>query len=361
MSSAVAIELLSREQPIGPRLEGDLARGGKLSVAVAYAKESSLAAVNLERFVERSGCELELLAGTDFALTELGLLRRLEPHAGVRCRVFHRITGVNFHPKLYLVDQGERRVAYVGSSNLTLGGLRSNIETNIRLEGPRQAPELRDAEQLFRQLFDSEYATPLTPEFEARYTELQQQYRTMQARYPERHAVEQLEVAERLLVGQYRAGVANKRRLLVVTPENFALCMRHGTWGHQKEHQIRAYRAGDVFFFHVTGRRGIAAMGMFTGLPYFDNDPIWQNMGRGSFPWRMKFVTLGELRTGINTKEALLVRRPGAPSHWFNGFIQSSHSLDAEDFGILHRYFEAALRLERGLEDTGSAAGPRRP
>jgi hypothetical protein len=59
----------------------------------------------------------------------------------------------------------------------------------------------------------------------------------------------------------------------------------------------------------------------------------------------------GELRTGIDTKTVLLARRPGAPKHWFNGFIQASHSLDAEDFEALRRAFEGALRVERGLDD----------
>lgn len=50
-------------------------------------------------------------------------------------------------------------------------------------------------------------------------------------------------------------------------------------------------------------------------------------MDKGSFPWRVSFVPLGELRTGIPTKEILVARRPDAPKHWFNGFIQASHSL----------------------------------
>jgi HKD family nuclease len=349
MGSEVAVELLSVERRIGERLERDLERGGKLSVAVAYAKESALAALDLERWSADKAHGLRLLAGTDFGLTELGLLRRLESGPDASCRVFHRLAGVNFHPKLYVVDQGDRRIAYVGSSNLTRGGLLTNIEANVRLEGPRDAPELQEAGALFEQLFGSEFATPLTAEFEARYTELQQQYRAAQTRYPEQHATEQFHLAEALLVGQYRATAANRRQLLVVTPENFALCMRHGTWGHQHEGDIRAYRAGDVFFFHITGGRGVAAMGMFTGLPYYDSGAIWQNMGRGSFPWRMKFVVLGELRTGIDTKAVLLARRPGAPKHWFNGFIQASHSLDGEDFEALRRAFEGALRVERGL------------
>jgi HKD family nuclease len=221
MPSAVLIELLSHARPIGERLGRDLDRGGRLSVAVAYAKESALAALDLERWSQRDGCELAVVAGTDFALTELAVLKRLEPRLGNRCRVFHGIAGVNFHPKLYLVEQGDRRIAYVGSSNLTLGGLRTNIEANVRLEGPADARELRDAAELFRELSESEFSTPVTPEFETRYTELQQQYRATQTRYPELHALQQLRVAEGLLVGQYRATAANRRQLLVVTPENF--------------------------------------------------------------------------------------------------------------------------------------------
>jgi hypothetical protein len=51
-------------------------------------------------------------------------------------------------------------------------------------------------------------------------------------------------------------------------------------------------------------------MGMFTGTPYRDDAAIWQEMGKGSFPWRIKFVTLGELRTGVDTKATLATLPP---------------------------------------------------
>jgi HKD family nuclease len=349
MSANLAIEFLSRERPLGKRLAADLHGARRLSVAVAYAKESALADIDLDEWARTGAHELRLLAGTDFALTELNLLRRLEPRSGVSCRVFHSVAGVNFHPKLYIVERDDRRIAYVGSSNLTLGGLRNNIETNVRVEGSPDAPELREPQALFDGLFFGEFATPLTEDFEARYRELQEQARAAQARYPERHVADNLRLAETILLGQYRATIANRRQLLVVTPENFAICMRHGTWGHQREHEIRAYGPGDVFLFHVTGGRGIAAMGMFTGVPYHDEAAVWQDMGRGSFPWRMRFVTLGELRTGVPTKATLEPLRPGAPRNWFNGYIQASHSLNVDDFAALRGAFERALREERGL------------
>jgi hypothetical protein len=108
---------------------------------------------------------------------------------------------------------------------------------------------------------------------------------------------------------------------------------------------VRAYSPGDAFFFHVTGRSEIVGMGMFTGEPYHDEAPMWQDMdSRGAFPWRMRFIPLGELRVCLPTKEILQPLRPGAPKHWFHGFIQASHSLDAADFHALRAAFEQSTR-----------------
>jgi phosphatidylserine/phosphatidylglycerophosphate/cardiolipin synthase-like enzyme len=97
-----------------------------------------------------------MIAGTDFALTELELLRRAEATANACCRVYHSLANQTFHPKMYLLDQGGRQVAYVGSSNFTAGGLRGNVEANVRLEAPTGAPELARATAYFRDLFDGE-------------------------------------------------------------------------------------------------------------------------------------------------------------------------------------------------------------
>ena len=108
---------------------------------------------------------------------------------------------------------------------------------------------------------------------------------------------------------------------------------------------MRAYAPGDVLFMHATGGRETVAMGMFTGEPYFDDRPLWREMdGRVAFPWRIRFVSLGELRTGLSTRATLAPLRPGAPKNWFNGFMQQSHSLGLEDFSALRLAFEIALR-----------------
>lgn len=347
--SALAVEVLGHDEAMGERLRADLKDTRRLSMAVAFAKESALQVVDLERWSRRDR-ELRLLAGIDFTLTELSLLRRLEPLPGATCRIFVSSEAACFHPKLYVLDKADRRVVYVGSSNFTQGGLAGNIEANVRLEAPVSAPEIEKPARLFERLFNSEFSAELSPEFEARYREMQEARRQALARAPSKMTLDLLHAAENLLLGAYRTRTANRRFLLVVNPTNYAICMRTLTWGRQHRHEIEAYHASDVFFFHVTGGRGIAAMGMFHGDPYYDETSLWPASRRGVFPWRIRFKPFGDLKTGINTRATLEPLRPGAPSHWFNGFIQQSHALEQRDFAALHRAFEVALRLDQGLK-----------
>jgi len=342
--------VLGDARSFGASLAHDLEGTSALSIAVAFAKESALSAVNIETWCQ-SGRHLRLLAGTDFALTELELLRRLEKWPGSKCKIYHSIGGNHrvFHPKIYVLDKGATRVAYVGSSNLTRGGLAENIEANVRLEGPQGTPELDDVVSLYDHLFDGEFSTPIQADFELRYRELQRSMRAART-YPQIvDGSRYLQIAERLLVGEYRAKVSNRRWLLVTSPHNFDVCMRLRVWGRQHEREIRAYQPGDVFFMHIRDGRGIAAFGMFTGEPYFDQEPIWGADPRGVFPWRIRLAPLGELRTGVPTRQILEPSRANAPKHWFNGFIQQSHSLTPEDFEALRLAFEAAVRLENQL------------
>jgi len=160
------IELLGSEtsRSFGERLCEDLDSSERAAIAVAFAKRSALTRVALDDWCA-DGRKLELVAGTDFALTELELLERLSRRTGARCRVFHKAAARTvFHPKLYVLDQPSTasRIAYVGSANLTSGGLHHNFESVVRMAGPRDHPSLLSAEAMFSGWFDSEYATPST-------------------------------------------------------------------------------------------------------------------------------------------------------------------------------------------------------
>ena len=331
---------------LGESLAEDLRDTSGLAIAVAFAKESALSVLDVEGWC-RGGRTLRFLAGTDYALTELELLHRLEAVAQARCRVYHSMGPKMFHPKLYILEKHQTRIVYVGSSNFTRGGLAENIEVNVRLQAPVGTPEIDEARQVFDYMFDGEFATPISPEFESGYHELQESVRLARAYPTAPEIVERYHVAESLLLGAYRAKVAVRRWLLVVSPTNFETCMRARTWGRQQEHEIRGYSPGDVFLFHVTGGRGIVAFGMFSGEPFYDAKPLWPADRRGIFPWRIRFVPLGELRNGISTREVLVPLRPRAPRNWFHGFIQQSHELAPEDFEALRSQLEKAVRVER--------------
>lgn len=254
---------------------------------------------------------------------------------------------------LYLIDKGDRRVAYIGSSNFTRGGLDTNLEANVRIEGEADSTEIVQAEQAFDAIYSSEFSVALTPEFEVAYRELQRQQQDEQRyrRADVRGEEERLVAAEKVILGRYRSEEADNRWILVVKPDHYDICMKNRVWGRQKESEIRNYAAGDVFCFHVNGR-GIATIEMFTGLPFLDPTPLWPDTNRGIYPWRVRFVPLGEIRGGVPTKAALAHLREGAPSHWFNGFIQKSHSLRREEFEALRRQFELRLSAD---EDVGAS------
>jgi hypothetical protein len=159
-----------------------------------------------------------------------------------------------------------------------------------------------------------------------------------------------LRVMEQLVLADRREHVARKRWLLVVNPVNYEVCMRMRVWGRQHEHEAHRYAAGDLCFFHVTGRSEVLAMGMFTGSPYGDEAPLWPRSAAGVFPWRVRFVPLGELqRVGISTRDVLQPLHRGAPRNWFHGFIQQSHELRPEHASALRIAFERALRTQHSM------------
>lgn len=329
----------------GSSLLHDLGDTRSLSVAVAFAKNSALGVVNLEAWCER-GKKLRLVAGTDFALTELDLLTRIGKKSDTDCRVYHSLgRGKTFHPKLYVLEKGASRVVYIGSSNFTRGGLAENIEANVRLEGPPGAPEIDDASALFETLFDDEHTTPISPEFEQRYDQMQRLQRSMQAHPEVTEHRERLQTATKFLLANHRARVAPSRWFLVTSMENFDAWLHHSVWGQQQEKDIRGYASGDIFFLHVRGGRGIVAVGSFVGAPFRDDTPLGTSDSRGNFPWRIKVHLLMVLPTGIPTEQVLGARRSKSPPGWFKGFARRSHSLSFADFYALLRAFEEKARM----------------
>lgn len=348
-TESIDIELLGEEpaRSLGERLRRDLGNARELAIAVAFAKRSALARVDLGGWCGE-GRRLRLVAGTDFALTELDLLTNLGSKPNATCRVFHMAQERrSFHPKLYVIDGPTSRVAYIGSANLTGGGLGTNFESVVRLEGPLDHPRMVDAQRMFNGYFEHEFASPLAPDFAQRYRDLQRAHADARSTRYEMPEALRFAAEDRLSLAEHRRTVARRRWILVVSPENFSLCMRHKLWGRQHEAEIRGYHPGDIFFFHVSEGRGSSALGMFTGQPFHDPSPLWPPDRRGAFPWRIRFVSLGEVRHGLPTREILQPLRPGAAKNWFQGFIQRSHALEPADYDALAEQFNARVRQEQ--------------
>ena len=101
---------------------------------VAFAKASGLLrlAPALQSFMNRDG-QVEIVVGIDENITTQQALELIMQYSSA-AYVFNNPMST-FHPKLYLFESpGKRAIAVVGSSNLTVGGLYTNYETNVALE-----------------------------------------------------------------------------------------------------------------------------------------------------------------------------------------------------------------------------------
>lgn len=110
----------------------------RLKLAVAFVKYSglSLIEINLKKCLDNGG-EMEFLVGLDFRMTEPRALRTLvqlsDQGFRVKCYCFSEPSTKDtpiYHPKLYLIMNNQTALINIGSSNLTQGGLRDNVELN---------------------------------------------------------------------------------------------------------------------------------------------------------------------------------------------------------------------------------------
>jgi diadenosine tetraphosphate (Ap4A) HIT family hydrolase/HKD family nuclease len=171
-AAADAAPLLStgEAQPLWPLLETDLAKAGRLDIAVAFVMPSGVERLypHLEEHVSRGG-SLRLVTGDYLdicdpdALQRLLDLQELHPREKVQLRVFVA-NGQSFHPKSYvLTDRADAGIAYVGSSNLSASALEKGIEWNFRVMAARDPRGF----QTIREAFESLFLHPKTREIDA--------------------------------------------------------------------------------------------------------------------------------------------------------------------------------------------------
>jgi hypothetical protein len=106
--------------------------------AVAFARWSGLHLIDgpLRAFASRDRNRIDCLIGIDLGGTTIEALTYLSELPNSRVRVVRSgMTYVVFHPKVFAFEGPRNWSAIVGSSNLSTGGLFSNIESYIILDG----------------------------------------------------------------------------------------------------------------------------------------------------------------------------------------------------------------------------------
>ena len=137
-----------------------------VAVAVAFVHMSGLHLLlhELARLRER-GHRVRVLTSTYLLSTEPQALSSLRERLVEGLRVQEGPQG--FHAKCHLLVRGDERVAWVGSSNWTLPGLRDNLEWNARVTDPAS---LDAAWASFEALWGREDVRPIEDAWLALYT-----------------------------------------------------------------------------------------------------------------------------------------------------------------------------------------------
>ena len=103
--------------------------------AVAYARTSGtdILLEPMRRFVRRGG-RVSASVGLDQKHTSGKALESLLTLAAPLYVFHNELPNATFHPKLYLFEGEGKAVAFIGSNNLTVGGLATNYELAVRLD-----------------------------------------------------------------------------------------------------------------------------------------------------------------------------------------------------------------------------------
>ena len=120
---------------------------------VAFARWSGLFLLDtdLQTFAHRKGTSIEGFVGVDLGGTTIEALTYLSELPSAHINIIQANTrGVVFHPKVFEFSGDSGWLTVIGSSNLTMGGLLSNIEASIVIRGA--SSDVCPSDQLFDQI-----------------------------------------------------------------------------------------------------------------------------------------------------------------------------------------------------------------
>lgn len=268
-------------------------------IASAFVRQSG---VDELRLLQRPVRRLQVIAGTDFGLTQVEALESLHTPPERECRLYYAPEDVAegvFHPKLYLGTAGSDFIAVVGSSNLTGPALTRNIELNVALTGSLQEPLARNLEGFFRRLWQSPGVLPLTKGIADAYRVNQsaREHLWRQVRHsPEFRRAHEL--VRRTVLEHFAAGTGRKW-LLVTSQDNYFKCLGRRRWGDENYGRINQIKPGDLLIFYIKGAHKLGAAAIATTAVYQSSEATWADR---EYPYRIDFDVIVDPATPIDFK-----------------------------------------------------------
>jgi HKD family nuclease len=137
-------------------IESYLQSADELWNAVALVKDSAF------DFIQNTiseNCIQHYLVGIDLPTppSVLRIMQSKQKKGLFECAIYK--SNFNFHPKVFLIKSGEKYIAFIGSSNLTDGGLVNNVELNYKVTDQEDCLSIL---KWFNSLYQDGY--PLTDE-----------------------------------------------------------------------------------------------------------------------------------------------------------------------------------------------------
>mgnify|MGYP001083202996 CR=1 FL=1 len=151
----VEVRFLQSSEVLG-ELKGNLRDAKSFKLAVAFLKKTGYDEIrrDLVRLLE-DGYPVELVIGiSSYGITDWEVLRYLldlkDKYGNLRVKYYNN---EGFHPKLFVFGLPQRTKIVLGSSNLTGGGVKNNVEANVLLQGENSEEVIADIIEFFKNIF----------------------------------------------------------------------------------------------------------------------------------------------------------------------------------------------------------------
>ncbi len=293
------VQVLPTAQATRSALDTLLNGSDGVRIAAAFVRQSG---VDELRLLHRPIHRLQVIAGTDFGLTQVEALEALHIPPDRECRLYYAredaAEGV-FHPKLYLGTAGSDFIAVVGSSNLTGPALTSNVELNVALTGSLEEPLARDLDGFFRSLWQSPGVLPLTKDIADAYRVDQHAREHLWRQVRHSHEFRRARDLVRRTMLEHFARGTGRKWLLVTSTDNYFRCLGRGRWGDEKYERIARMKPGDLLIFYIKGEQKLGAVATVTTPVYRSSEATWADR---EYPYRIDFEVIASPASPIDFK-----------------------------------------------------------